>query len=80
MSTPIQNNTIELENVLEQVRNLPDRGSGGSSTGGINCLVKNDLALADDALTFVIEEGYINPAASGDNIIYTNSDGVIYII
>ena len=78
MSTPIQNNTIELENVLEQVRNLPDRGSG--STGGIDCLVKNDIALADEILEFVIEEGYINPAASGDNIIYTDNNGIIYII
>ena len=75
MSTPITENTDKLQEILEQVSNLPDRSSTTE-----NCVVKTDIASDDDALGFAIEMGFVNPASNGDNIIYTDNNNSIYIL
>lgn len=77
MSAPIVNNTEELQDILDQVNNLPSRSTSGASS---DCVVKSDIATDDDVLGFIVDMGYINPASSGTNTIYTDNNGVIYTI
>lgn len=52
MSTPIKQNTIELQSLLETVKSLPDAGSGGGGGGlptGVSAIDYGTFTLSSDA-------------------------------